>query len=415
MILRLQRSTFLLAIVVAALTVASCSTAPYRSEPLGNVGVTQRAVEQQQGPFTVRASVPGRQEAERLFGIPIYDRGIQPVWLEVRNSADARARLVLTSIDPDYFPPYEVAWMHRKNFSKQGWRDMETYLHANALPRMIGPGQTVSGFVFTHPSTGTKAFNLDIYGTGEAPTFEQFTFFVEVPGFVPDHREIDLRTLYSEDEIEDVDNDGLRALLADIPCCTSNRDGSAQGRPLQVLFVASGKDLLRALLRAGWNETSYARDEAYLNDAFYLFGRPPDGIFRTGRDRKSERGELSLWLAPVRVDGEPLWVGQFKNAVGRRYGIGELFLGVTLDPDSNEGRNFVLQDIWYAQALQHWGWSKTGLEVPREAPEQDFHGNPWFSTDAYRAVLWVSGRPIDMTDATPVEWGRLERPSGKQP
>lgn len=410
--IRLRRLAFLALVVLA---IASCSTAPHRYEPLADFGITQRAIAQEKGPFTVRASVPGEEEAEAILGIPVYKRGIQPVWLEITNHAGGRARVILSSIDREYFPPNEVAYMHRKQFSKQGWSDLEAYLHGNALPRQIGPGETASGWVFTHVSTGTKAFNLDIYGVGEAPSYEQFTFFLEVPGFVPDHREVNFQSLYRAEDIRDVDNDGLRTLLAEIPCCTRNRDGSAHGRPVQLFFVAEGTDMLRALLRAGWNETSYARDEKYLAGADYFFGRPPDGIFRQGRDKKSERAELALWLAPVRVDGKPLWVGQFRTAIGRRYAIGELFLGVTLDPDTNEGRNYMLQDLWYAQALKHWAWSKTGHAVPQDRPEQDLHGNPWFAADAYRIVIWVSGEPIAMDRATPIEWGRHEVLTGELP
>jgi hypothetical protein len=122
-----------------------------------------------------------------------------------------------------------------------------------------------------------------------------------------------------------------------------------------------------------------------------------------------------LWLAAVRVDGKPLWAGQFKHAIGRRYAIGELFLGVTLDPDTVDGRNFVLQDLWYAQFLQHWAWSKTGYQVSQDTPEQDFHGNPWFATDAYRIVIWVSSKPVALADASRKAWEGHEMITGKQP
>jgi len=403
-----QRTYSLCLLVILAALLTACSSAPYRYEPLERFDVVQRAVTQEQGGFVVRASVPGEQEAEDLFGIPLYKRKIQPIWLEITNVGDDRARVVLSSIDREYFSPLEVAYMHKSNFSKQGWMDMEDRLHADALPRHIGPGQSVSGFVFTHASKGTKAFNLDIYRIGKeaAESYEQFTFFIEVPGFVPDHRDVNFRQLYSADEIRDVDKDGLRAVLAEVPCCTSSQDGAAHGRPVQVFFVAEGQDLLRALLRAGWNETSYERDKDYLAGADYFFGRPPDAIFRKGRDRSTERAELALWLAPVRADGQPLWVGQFKNAIGRTFAIGELFLGVTLDPDTNDGRNYILQDMWYAQAMRHWAWSETGHAVPKDAPQQDIHGNPWFSADAYRVVIWISGEPVAMADVTPVNWDR---------
>jgi hypothetical protein len=400
---------------LVALMLTACSTAPYLPESLDTLDVKARAVTQEQGSFVVKASVPGEQEAREIFGIPIYDRGIQPVWLEVTNNSDDRARLVLASIDRDYFSPLEVAYMHKKHFSKQGWMDMEKYLHANALPRQIAPRQTVSGYVFTHASAGTKAFNVDIFYTGGQPEYEQFTFFIPVPGFVPDHAEVDFGSLYRPEELSSVDSDGLRALLAGIPCCTSNRDGNAEGRPAQLLFVANARDLLRALLRTGWNETSYLRDEEYLEKAEHLFGRPPDAIFRKARDKTTERAELGLWLAPATVDGKPLWVGQFKHAIGRRYAIGERFLGVTLDPDTIDGRNYVMQDLWYGQSLQHWAWSDTGRQVPKSAPELDFHGYPWFSEDSYRLVIWISGAPVALNEATVIGWGRYPVDAGDQP
>lgn len=389
--------------------VAACSLAPFRHEPFDSFGVEQRAVLQETGEFTVRASVPGQDEAEGIFGVPLYDAGIQPVWLEIANDSDARARVVLSSIDPQYFSPLEVAYLHKNRFSAEGLSELERYLHDSALPRQIAAHQTVSGFVFTHASSGTKAFNLDIFRTTGTADYEQFTFFVEVPGFVPDHSEIEFEKLYAANEISRTDLPGLRHLIEQMPCCTTNREGVVQGGPIQVFFVAPGRDLLQALLRAGWSESSYERDEDYLAAADYLFGRAPDAIFRKGRDKTTERIELALWLAPAITDGEPVWVGQLKHAIGRRYAIGEMFFGVRLDPDVNDARNFILQNLWYTQSLEHWAWSKSGNRVPQDMPQTDFHGNPWFTKDPYRLVLWVSGEPMALSEASLIEWDRVDR------
>jgi hypothetical protein len=399
------------------LMLSACSVAPLRNEPGAVEAVMERAAEQRQGPFRVRASVPGEEEAERIFGIPIYDRDIQPIWLEVTNDSDLRARVILASIDAEYFPPLEVAYMHRKRFSKEGWMDLERYLYRNALPRRLAPGQTVSGFVFTNASQGTKTFNMDIYYARQPPEYEQFTFFIEVPGFQPDHAEVDFQSLYEESAITHTDNDGLREVLEQVPCCTTNRDATAQGRPVQLFFVGSGRELLRALLRARWDETSYERDEQYLAGADYLFGRPPDTVFRKRRGKTTERSEMRLWLAPILVDGQELWVAQFRHFIGRRYAIGEMLLGAQLDPDANDGRNYVLQDIWYSQSLQHWAWSTTGKRVSKDSPELDFNGYPWFARDSYRAVIWISGKPVALTDATSMDWSPLEKEttSGSRP
>jgi len=406
-------------IAAAALLLAlhGCSSAPFRYEPISSTTLIERAATHEQGPFRVRASVPSEDEAARIFGLPVYDREIQPIWLEVTNNSDRQARVILASIDAEYFPPLEVAYIHRKRFSKEGWMDLERYLYKNALPRRMAPGQTVSGFVFTNASQGTKVFNVDIFFASEPPEYEQFTFFIEVPGFQPDHTEVDFQSLYDDSEITRTDTDGLRKVLQDVPCCTTDRDTTAQGRPVQVFFVGSGRELLRALLRAGWNETSYERDEQYLANADHLFGRPPDTVFRKRRDKSTERAEIGLWLAPVLVDGKPLWVAQFRHFIGRRYAIGEMLLGAQLDPDTNDGRNYVMQDIWYSNSLQHWAWSTTGKRVSKDSPNFDFNGYPWFSRDIYRVVLWISQKPISLTEVTAIDWGRVEKPviDGGQP
>ena len=81
---------FLPRIAIVALLVllfTACSSTPYKHESLSDFQVAQRALTQEQGPFRVRASVPSREESEKIFGIPIYKRGIQPVWLEVTNKS----------------------------------------------------------------------------------------------------------------------------------------------------------------------------------------------------------------------------------------------------------------------------------------------------------------------------------------
>jgi len=394
----------IVASVFVAASLAACSFAPHRHDALDDVGLVERAQEIRRGDFQVRASVPDAEQTRRLFGVPLYDRGIQPVWLEVANLGERRARLAYASIDPKYFSPFEVAYVNRKRLSAAGLRDLERHLYAHALPRQIMPKQTVSGFVFTNLQRGTKAFNVDVFDTDGSHVFEQFTFFLEVQGFIPDHAEVDFGLLYAAQDIADIDVDGLRALLHRIPCCTLDRSGERRDRPVNLFFVGEGRDLLRALLRAGWSETSYLRDENYLKAAGYFFGRVPDAVFRKGRDGTTERLELGLWLAPVRVSGEPLWVGQVRHAIGRRFDIGERFFGVNLDPDANEGRNYMLQDIWYAHSLRHWAWSDSGIEVPMSSPATAFTGKPWFTRDPYRLVLWISGGPVALRQATAIDW-----------
>ena len=45
--------------------------------------------------------------------MPLYDRGIQPVWLEVMNSHVDWVRFPPVGVDRTYFSPNEVAYVHR--------------------------------------------------------------------------------------------------------------------------------------------------------------------------------------------------------------------------------------------------------------------------------------------------------------
>ena len=404
MYIMLNYSTYrLVPALLVLIMLAACSVTPYKYQPLEDFRVEQRAITQEQGTFRVRASVPSREEAEKIFGIPIYKRGIQPVWLEVTNNGPDRARFVLSSVDDDYFSPFEVAYMHKKYFSRQGWMDMEKYFYNSAMPRMIAAGETVSGFVFTHETNGTKTFNVDLFHATREASYEEFTFFVQVPGFAPDHATVKFEELYEIHEIQDLDSDGLRNALLESPCCTTNRDGTGQGQPVNVVLVANGLEVLQSLLRAGWLETSYEKDDNYLNKVNYLYGRPPDAVFRKSRGKSSERNELSLWMAPLRADGMEIWMGQIKHAIGQRFKINEIFFGSAQDPDVDDGRNFLLQNLWYSQSLSALAYSLTGKVVPMEKPEVDFNNNPFFS-DGIRIVMWLSGDPVSLQEARNLQW-----------
>lgn len=391
------------------LLLAACSSNPYKHESFGNFQVEQRALTQEQGAIRVRASVPSEEESGKIFGIPIYERGIQPVWLEITNNSPDRARFVLSSVDDNYFSPFEVAYMHKKLFSKQGWMDMENFLFETAMPRQIAAGETVSGFVYTHASDGTKLFNVDVFNASSREAgYEEFTFFIEVPGFVPDHASVDFEGLYDSGRIRDLDDNGLRLALQEFACCTTDREGSGQGQPVNIVLVADGREVLQSLLRAGWSETSYEKDDDYLNNSNYLFGRPPDAVFRKKRGKKTDRNELSLWLAPVRNNGQAVWMAQLKHAIGRRYQIDEIFFGSAQDPDVDDGRNFILQNLWYSGSLDAAAFTTTGKVVPSDTPVMDFNNNPFFS-DGGRVVLWLSGDPVAMQDVQRIDWDETTR------
>jgi hypothetical protein len=395
-------------LIVVVTLLAACSTAPFKPAPMNVDLLRQRADVQTFEPLTVKAAVPSAAESESLFGVPLYDKGVQPVWLEVTNRGDERVRLVLVSVDPDYFSPLEVSYTSRKGFSKEARAAMDKRFHNAGITRFIEPGETVSGFVFTHLSQGTKCFNVDFFSINIK---QNFAFFIQVPGFVPDHAEVNFEQLYARDEIRELSSDEFRDALRELSVYTSNKDGEASGLPVNVAVVANGIDVLRALLRAGWYESIAASSDVAVSGqaTYYLYGRQPDAVFRYQRKNSVDRNELRVWRAPFLVDGEMVWLGQITNFVGQRSYIEKLFYDAHLDPDVDDARSFLMQNIWYSQGLQKFAWSSAGKPVSIDQPGTDFNGNPFF-TDGFRVVLWLSGMPYSLLDATRLDWDEVSSP-----
>jgi hypothetical protein len=380
--------------VTLALLLSGCATQSYHYESTSSFPIRDRAKSETKGNITISASVPGEAEAQAIFGIPIYDRGIQPVWLNIENNSEGRVRFAPTGVDPGYFSPLEVAYMHRKGFTKEARRQMNQRFYRSAMPRHIPAGESRSGYVFTHASTGTKAFNVDIFSGGED---ESFAFFVSVPGFVPDHQSVDFDTLYDRSQIHDYDLDRMRTGLEELPSHSTDQSGEQQGLPVGIIIVAPGIDVLLSLLRAGWHESPKIRNENQLAKANYLYGRIPDAVFRNQGSGARERNELNLWLAPMLIEGTEVWLAQIVHFIGQRTQLEQAVFGARVDPDVDEARNYLLQNFWYAQSLEKIGWVAGSGAVSIESARFDFNSLEYF-TNGYRSVIWLSGDPVSLLE-----------------
>ena len=203
--------------------------------------------------------------------------------------------------------------------------------------------------------------------------------------------------LYDESRIEKLDEAGLRAALAALPCCTTGPAGNEPGMPLNVVLVGEGEELLQALLRAGWNETSLTAARGVFERNPHWDGRPADAVFRLELGKRADRNELRLWLTPIYVEAVPVWLGQVTHFVGS-------FLNVTrLDPDVDDARNFILQSLWYGQGLAKYAWLNGGYAKPIAETDWNPLAETYF-TDGYRLVLWPSGAPVAMVDTRFLDW-----------
>lgn len=385
---------------LSLLLITGCATQSWHHENTQSFPIRERAITQTADKVSVSASVPGQDEAEAIFGVPLYKRGIQPVWLEISNQSANRIRFTPSSLDRYYFSPLEVSYMHRKGMSKTAREEMDRYFYNSAMPRQIPAGETRSGYVFTHLRPGTKSFNVDVFSMG---VDQNFAFFITVPGFVPDHAKVDFDALYSESEQVDYDLAGLRLALKNTKLLSTNRSGQQAGLPVNIVIVGEGLDVLKALLRAGWYESPSVRDADQLEKAQYLYGRLPDAVFRIQRDSKQDRNELYLWMSPMQIEGKNVWLAQSKHFIGQRTQLEQVILGARIDPDLNDGRDFFLQNLWYAQSLEKLGWLNTSQPISIDERRKDFNGSEYFA-DGYTIIAWLTGDPTSLLETQRVGW-----------
>ncbi|MBT6226721.1 MAG: hypothetical protein HOI47_08710, partial [Candidatus Scalindua sp.] len=79
----------------------ACKT--YNPTSIDNVPFLQRSQTKTIGGVTVTAAVLSHKESEQIFGRPLAKKGIQPVWLEIKNGEDLPYALISRSLDPTYF------------------------------------------------------------------------------------------------------------------------------------------------------------------------------------------------------------------------------------------------------------------------------------------------------------------------
>jgi len=105
-----------------------------------------------------------------------------------------------------------------------------------------------------------------------------------------------------------------------------------------------------------------------------------------------------LWLSPYTTNGQPVWVGQISRII-RPVAI-EKF---SIEPDVDEARDYLLQDLWYAQGLLRYGYIRLSEMAPLSDPRKSLHGDDYF-TDGMCLVVWVSNEPISLDQVQFVPW-----------
>ena len=413
-----------LAAVLVSAALTGCTSAPPLS-PEVEVDYKHRAVDRSEGGLRVSIAVLSAEESATVYGVPLASRSIQPVWIEVENREDRAYFLLSPGLDPNFYPASEAAEALSLGQPDEWRAELDRRFRKLAFHNPVGPGETVSGFVLTNLDEAVKPLQLDLVANGRARTFSMFAV---VPGFRGDYHASGVfkRDIYPAGEVVNYTDDSeFRAALEALPCCAMNRNGSKKGDPLNLVVVGGLEDAFPALVRRGWRPTeqtwsgsvwrmmtSALSRERYpyapVSD-LYLFGRAQDLALQKARDNIHQRNHLRLWLSPMRYQGKPVWIGQISRDIGSRLTLhSPTFTTHKIDPDVDEARAALAEDMAYSQSLAKLGLVGGVGAATREAPRGNLTTDPYF-TDGNRSVLLFDRNPVSLAEIEVFPWLALTR------
>ena len=371
-----------------------------------------RAQTQVNGGLKVTAAVPTREEATSIYGVDLASKGMQPVWVQIENDEADPYWFMTSGLDPGYYSATEAAYPFRSSASGDARRAIDGHFRQLQFRNPIPGNSTVSGFVIVNHDEAFKAVAIDLVTRGKSASF---TYIFIDPSFKGDYTLVDFETLYDDSQTEDFEQEvALRQALEELPCCTTNEDGSEQGDPLNLVLVGDSNDILAAFIRRGWHGTeilwskamwrtikSFLQGSRYRYSPIsplYVFARRQDLGLQKARSTIHERNHLRLWMTPLRFRGKPVWIGQISRDIGVKFTLKSPTISThVIDPDVDEARRYLTQDLAYSQALVRIGFVKGVGQVGRDAPRMNLVGDPYYS-DGLRVVMFFEERPRTLRD-----------------
>jgi LssY C-terminus len=415
-----RRGRRLRALFDAVRTVDLAALIGYRHGRVEDVPLGDRAVTQRAGGVAVTAAVLSAKESRALFGTDLARSGIQPVWIEVKNGEEVPYWLLAAGLDADYFSARETAHVRHTLFARAANREMDQFFDELQFRSPVLPGSTGSGFVFTNLDEGTKPVAVDLVAPRHGAV-KSFTYFLRVPGLKTDVSRLDLDRICPPESIVRLETEAeLRAALERLPGWTTNKSGKARGDPLNLVLIGKPDDLFPAFLRRAWHPTelvylgsSWKTLKSFLLGSryryspvspLYALGRYQDLAGQKARESIHQRNHVRLWLTPLEYQGKGVWLGQISRDIGVRWTLKTWNLTThKIDPDVDEARLGLIQDMLYSQALVKFGFVKGLDPAPPARPHRNLTGDPYF-TDGLRAVLVFERRPIALGETEVLEW-----------
>ena len=105
----------------------------------------------------------------------------------------------------------------------------------------------------------------------------------------------------------------------------------------------------------------------------------------------------------MRFEGQPVWIGQISRDIGVRFTT-KTITTHKIDANVDETREFLIEDLFYSQALSKIGYVEGVGAAPYEEPRGNLTGDPYF-TDGLRVVMWVSDSPKSLSELAVLDLG----------
>jgi len=416
----LKRNLILGLCVAFALMLSGCATV-FSPHPIDEVPFKTRMQKQILGGLTVTAAVPTLKEAKSIYGLDLSLKEMQPVWIEVKNEENLPYWLLPSGLDPAYFSASEAAYAFRSSTFTEVHRVVYKHFQDLQFRNPVRPGSTVSGFIIVNRDEGFKALDVDLISRSKV---RSFTYIIPDPSFKGDFTLVDFNSLYDDTQIIEIqEEEALRSEIEKLPCCTTNKGGSAQGDPLNLVLVGNGNDIFPAFIRRGWHATeviwskaiwrtvkSFIQGSRYRYSPvspLYVYGRRQDLAAQKSRGTIHQRNHLRLWLTPLRFRGKTVWLGQISRDIGVKFTLKSKTISThVIASDVDEARRYLIEDLAYSQAIARIGFVKGVGEAGKDAPRFNLGGDPYF-TDGLRAVMFFEPRPRSFDDLDIIDYWEI--------
>ena len=386
-------------LLTLSIFIAGCTTTPFNPpDAYDQANLRARAGSREEDAVRISAAVVDPAESLKIFGVDLASNEIQPVWLEIENKSDRRMIFLPTGLDSEYFSPREVSFGLHKEFNRESRSKIDEFIEATGIDLSIEPHATESGFVFTKVDSGSKFVTVDLIGNNWS---KSLTMVVPVPGHQIgqlDYDDLFTRTRETDTVAVEAESE-LRELLEELPGCVSDGDGNPS-EPLNLVMIGD----IEAVI-AGFSRRNFRRRATTPR---YLYGRPQDvSTSKQARWVPAQTHTIRIWLTDVRFRGEPVWVGQASTPLGGRFAkIADPQIPPPIDPDVDQVRNDLVQDLIYSQYIAKFGFVDGVERVTSQQPRPTPNGGTYF-TDGLRAVLFMDRDPVSLSQLRFLYWERL--------